>query len=241
MPTVPFLSIITKDLTRVKVSLPGCKLKAADRYGDDPWCIHGRLQKCVHDVMVPKFGYDTSNKDSNARPLTDTTLWKDSFLCVDLPASTLGSTRQLALDLAASDPVELFGTSENDLYDPEKKVFKHVNDQVAAFLAAKELLPDEIMVAFKKALGKIFSSYTAHCAESNFLSNHQTLFLAHNTQTTSKGRESTTWFQERKTQRVLLVSLPRSRMPFAKQIRRVPASCDFQYCKTLSTTLHSTK
>jgi len=122
--------------------------------------------------------------------VTDITLWKDSHLCADLPASTLGSTRQLALDLAASDPVELFGANENNLCDPEKKVFKHVNDQVAAFLAAKELLPDEMMAAFKKAFGEIFSSHTA--LQSNFLSNRQLLFLAHNTQTTSKGRESAT-------------------------------------------------
>ena len=148
-----FLRLIAEDNVskRVKVSLPGCTLTASDRYGEKPGHIHQRLQKCIHEVMVPKFGYDTSNKDANERPLTDVALWKDTFQCKDLPVSTLIATRQLALDFAASDAAELFGVDKNDPYDPVGGVFRHTNEQVAAFLAAKELLPDEVMDAFKKA------------------------------------------------------------------------------------------
>jgi len=134
------LKVIVADLSRVKVVLPGRKLKAADRHGDDPKCLHTRLQKCVHEVMVPKFGCDTGKKDANDRSLSDENLWKDAFLCLDPPVDTLGATRQLALDSAASDPVELF----EDLCDPVGKTFHHANDQVAAFLAAKEVLPDKL-------------------------------------------------------------------------------------------------
>jgi hypothetical protein len=73
------LTKICKDLYRVKVYIPGRKLKAADRFSEQPDCVHERLKTCVHEVAVPKFGYNTNNKEANSRSLTDATLWKSHF------------------------------------------------------------------------------------------------------------------------------------------------------------------
>ena len=155
MPTASFLTLVAKDRSRVNVCLPGHKLTASDRYGEEPWCIHERVKKCIREVAIPKLGYDANNKDANERSLSDITLWKDIFLYTgDLPANTLITSRQLALDFAASDAAELFGVSETDSYDPVKKTFRCSNDQVAAFLAAKELLPDNEMKVFMAAYNK---------------------------------------------------------------------------------------
>lgn len=148
--------LIAKDMSRVKACLPGRKLTAADRHGEGPQTIHERIKKCVREVAVPKLGHDPSNKSANTRTLKNVSLWQDVHLHTgDLSAGTLITSRQLALDFAASDAADLFGADENDPCDPEAKAFRHAdNEQVAAYLAAKELLPSKMMAAFKKELGE---------------------------------------------------------------------------------------
>ena len=134
-----FISFVTADCANgtVQVAIPGRKLTYDTRFGEGD-CVFTRVKQCK-DIIIRHhpLGLDLSNPQTKF-PSVD--FWKQGFMLTSLPPNDLKMIRQLALDLAASEAIELFAPNE---FDPITGTFvEQLEDRttVMAFLAAKELL-----------------------------------------------------------------------------------------------------
>ena len=129
--------LISDDIPRgVKVHIPGRKLTHDDRFGDGPDKLHQRVKHAKNSIMKQHLPEAYENDVGlNCEP------WKQLFMLQmkDAPKEDLVHTRQLALDLGASNAEELFPQefgSAGSLHDLTKLP---PSDQMRAFLASKEL------------------------------------------------------------------------------------------------------
>jgi hypothetical protein len=121
-------SVIKADLGRVKVDLPPRKLTLNDKYIPIAnWLgqsLDTRIERCKL-VLRDHFNWDPEVEV----PLW---IWTNLFQAVNLPDDQLLLSRQLALDLAAYDPEELFGSV---LYNKKLHKFVVWTENTCAYVA----------------------------------------------------------------------------------------------------------